>query len=372
MSSFEQCFELSESDFVEICARTVSLPLHLKNSLSLLHKAFDTMATMKIKESDADGWYCHCCSAKNVYSVKKCRVCGRPDSYALSGYPLPFHGENAKIFRSSQVINVLDDIHAVDSEGWTSLHSACASGNLDIVRALIEYKSQLEALNNKGQTALHLAVYSSSPECVLELLRANANVNVATLHERTTPLHMACEMGLARITHMLLQHGANVHMTNILERTPLHCAAISGRTDIALMLLSGGAKLKALDAHGWEACQIAELFGHRDFQEFLIRHNMTEKQAVIKDLPPAKWHSAVWNEVVDMHKSKRIEHSRQQEQQRLEDERLAAIREAARREDKRKKMEERKALTVLMPAAYQIVKRGPVTINDQALTDIPR
>lgn len=291
-------------------------------------------------------WHCHCCTAKNIQSAVKCRVCGRPENYASTGYPLPFHGKNATLYRPSQVINVLEDIHEVDGEKWTSLHSACANGNVEIVCQLIAYKSQLEAVNNKGQTPLHMAVYSGSGDIVQALIRAGANVNVATWHERTTPLHMACEKGYARITQLLMHAGANIHATNLLERTPLHCAAISGRSDVALLLINAGAKIQAVDAHGWEACQIAELYEHREFQELLIRHGMTEKQAVIKDLPPAKWHNDVWFEVVKMQSKRRSDYQRLCEQNRREEERIEAIKAAAKAEERRKRIEDRKALVM--------------------------
>lgn len=296
------------------------------------------------KSSAGTDWHCHCCTAKNVQTATKCRVCGRPESYAMSGYPLPFHGKNATLYRTSQVISVLDDIHEVDSEKWTSLHAACAAGNYEIVRTLISYKSQLEAVNTKGQTAIHMAVFSGSDEIVQALIRAGANVNAATWHEKITPLHMACEKGYGRMTQMLLQAGANVHATNLLERTPLHFAAISGRADIALLLTNAGAKIHALDAHGWEACQIAELYQHRDFQEFLIRHGMTEKQAVIKDLPPAQWHSDIWFEVVKMQSTRRSDYQRMCEQNRQEEQRIEAMKLAAQTEERRKRIEDRKAL----------------------------
>jgi ankyrin repeat protein len=211
-------------------------------------------------------WYCHCCTAKNPSDLDKCRVCGRPESYALSGYHLPFHGENGKLYRPSQVINVMEDIHEMDSEKWTSLHSACANGNTAIVRQLLDYKAHIEAITDKGHRPIHLAVYSGSLECVYELIKRKAQLNVATFEEFTTPLHMACEKGYARIAQLLIQHGADIHARNIMQRTPLHCTAISGRSDIALLLLRSGVDIHAIDIHGWEACQIAELNDHRELQ----------------------------------------------------------------------------------------------------------
>ncbi len=47
---------------------------------------------------------------------------------------------------------------------------------------------------------------------------------------------------------------------------------------MAVILLRAGAKYDVLDVHGWNAQQIAELFGHVEFQELMIRQGMTIKQ----------------------------------------------------------------------------------------------
>ena len=104
-------------------------------------------------------------------------VCGRPESYAMQGYPMPFHGENAALYRPSQIVTgysllllelllqllllllllllpllllfnmselihitifiVMEDIHQLDGELWSALHNACATGNAAIVKELL-------------------------------------------------------------------------------------------------------------------------------------------------------------------------------------------------------------------------------------------
>lgn len=246
-------------------------------------------------------WSCHCCTAQNTADRTVCRVCGRPESYAQQGYGLPLHGNNSNLFRPSQVLTVLENIHEVDSEEWSALHSQCAKGNYDIVKELLSYKAKVEARTNKGHTPLHLAVYSGSFDCVKELLKYKAEVNVSTMHEKVTPLHIACQRQGAHIAQILIQHGADVNARNIIQRTPLHLAAETGRVDIGHLLLTSGADKDALDMHGWNALQIAELFNHRDFQELIIRESMVEKQVIIKELPTAEWHSDLWFEVSRMH-----------------------------------------------------------------------
>ena len=201
----------------------------------------------------------------------------------------------------------MEDIHEVDSEQWSALHSSCASGNFPVVKDLLALKAKFETTTNKGQTPLHLAVYSGSLDCVNELLKYGANPNISTIHEKCTPLHIACQKGFAQIAVALVDHGARVDALNVLSRTPLHMAAEAGRVDIGKYLLSRGADRDTLDVHGWSCRQIAELFQHRDFQELMIREGMVEKQIIIKELPEAEWHSALWFDVTRMHAARKEE-----------------------------------------------------------------
>ena len=64
-------------------------------------------------DNESQEWHCHCCTAQNEAGRSKCRVCGRPESYVQRGYPLPYHGANAKIYRPSQLLSVLESVHQV-------------------------------------------------------------------------------------------------------------------------------------------------------------------------------------------------------------------------------------------------------------------
>lgn len=210
---------------------------------------------MKANEIVQSEWYCHCCSYKNKPELDHCKVCGRPESYGQDGYPLPFHNyhnyshsnsysnnhnnshsnsdySNSNVYRPSQIINILDSVHDADDSNYTALLAACANGNYTICKELLKYKSKVDTLTTDGLSALHLAVFANSLECVLLLLQHNAEVNAISFTEKNTPLHMACESGNAGIVQALIDCNADVHLRNILLRTPLHCAAISGRTDI--------------------------------------------------------------------------------------------------------------------------------------------
>lgn len=274
------------------------------------------MYALKAKKvDDEDRWYCHCCLQSNTNLTETCKTCGRHESYAEEGYKLPLHGQGGKIFRPSQIIHVLTDVNEVDEARWTPLHSACVNNNVPTVKKLLELSCEINATNDKGQTALHLAIYAGSVEIVKMLLASPlcADVNVYTENEWDGPLHMACEAGYRSITYALIEAGADVSKANKMERTPLHFAALCGRADIGSMLLRAGADARAVDIHGWNSRQLAELRGHREFQELIVRATMTEKMAVIKEMPPAEWHCELWNEVTNAHQKSLIAEAKEKE-----------------------------------------------------------
>jgi ankyrin repeat protein len=294
---------------------------------------------------DSDSWYCHCCLQKNSNKADICRTCGRHESWAQEGYQLPLHGKGSRIFRPSQVVNVLPNINQSDEVGWTPLHNAAVQNNIPMVKKLLELYAEVDAKNDKGQTALHLSVLAGSVPIVKALLEYKATVNTYTSYELMSPLHLACEGGYRKIVDMLIDAQADVNVANFMERTPLHLAALSGRADIGSLLLRAGANPYAKDLHGWNARQMAELRGHRDYQELIVRATIKEKMAVIKELPEASWHCQLWTDVTESTQRKRREDLEvQQKWDRTLEEWKVAKERAIRERDGEKELERLKLL----------------------------
>lgn len=50
-------------------------------------------------------------------------------------------------------------------------------------------------------------------------------------------MHNACSYGHFEVTDMLIQHGANVNVSDLWKFTPLHEAAAKGKHEIVRLLL---------------------------------------------------------------------------------------------------------------------------------------
>ncbi|KAI1372687.1 ankyrin repeat-containing domain protein [Hypoxylon crocopeplum] len=123
-------------------------------------------------------------------------------------------------------------------------------GLVDIARTLLGYQvTPLGAFRTttNGVTLLHTAVATGSLEMVKLLLSAEADVNVldedSFLGFEGTPLHVACHLGFEGIVRLLLSKGADVNIANSSRITALHVASSRGFPSICKLLIDHGATI---------------------------------------------------------------------------------------------------------------------------------
>ena len=102
-----------------------------------------------------------------------------------------------------------------DSEGRTSLHTACQHGQTEVVKIHIQ---SLKLLIEAADTNL------------LEITDANGN----------TPLHLAPEGESKAVVKLLVDHGASVTAVNSKGETSIHTAAQHESVEIMELLLDKG------------------------------------------------------------------------------------------------------------------------------------
>ncbi|MDP7638867.1 MAG: ankyrin repeat domain-containing protein [Candidatus Hydrogenedentes bacterium] len=109
-----------------------------------------------------------------------------------------------------------------------------ARGELELLAAMVEedpsvLNYQSRKSNTKGKTPLHHAVTYGKLDVVKFLIDHEADVN---LTDRTgmSPLHIASTLGRLDEAKALVRGQANVEAMDIFGDRPLHAAAIHGRT----------------------------------------------------------------------------------------------------------------------------------------------
>jgi tetratricopeptide (TPR) repeat protein len=147
-------------------------------------------------------------------------------------------------------------LDVVDYNGQTPLHRAAALGHADIVFALLGGGASPAVVSCSGHTALHTAAKEGNASIVSQLCVATKAPAQATglagsldIPSQTgdTALHYAVVATHKNAVQVLLDQGANPHMTNMLADTPLdalvraHGLTPDGQSELSSPLVIGPA-----------------------------------------------------------------------------------------------------------------------------------
>ncbi|KAK3542632.1 hypothetical protein QTP86_031326 [Hemibagrus guttatus] len=111
------------------------------------------------------------------------------------------------------LLNLGADENAYDQFGWTPLHHACHAGQLDIIKLLVEAGAAVNTPTFSGATPLMRAIESSRPCCVEYLIKAGATVtaeNKSGTETEQSCLDIARAYADLRIVEMLQAKTANL------------------------------------------------------------------------------------------------------------------------------------------------------------------
>ncbi|KAJ2982973.1 hypothetical protein NQ176_g1030 [Zarea fungicola] len=141
------------------------------------------------------------------------------------------------------------NIDMANSYGYTPLHQAVRSGQLELTNLLLERGCHTSMADLSGQTPLHMAAVEGDVEILKALLRYGADPTCAD-GIGWTPLAVASHVGYVDVVEMLLRSGADPASADSQGRTPLHHAAARGRVAAAKLLIQYGADVAATADNG--------------------------------------------------------------------------------------------------------------------------
>ena len=165
--------------------------------------------------------------------------------------------------------------------GRTPLHSACASGSLEIVKLLLDRGANIHEKEADGGTALHIAAAEGNLKITEMLL---LSVKCTSIHEKNmygrTPLHWAARSGHSGVAQLLLDRGAIIDEKEVEGFTALHLAAANGHFEFAELMIANGANCHEKEVNGWTPLHWAARFGHFKFAQLLIENgaNIQEEE----------------------------------------------------------------------------------------------
>jgi Ankyrin repeats (3 copies)/Ankyrin repeats (many copies) len=160
----------------------------------------------------------------------------RPLVAALAGE----HFQTAELLRHNGA-----DTDIQGRSGINPLHAAASSGNLEVVRILIEcVPAHVNARNEYGSTPLYWAseTRNFNDGSVIRLLHDyGADINLQN-KKGCTPLHGASKFGRLETVRLLLELGADVELKDNDGKTALQVATDNGHDRVVELLREHGAK----------------------------------------------------------------------------------------------------------------------------------
>jgi len=139
------------------------------------------------------------------------------------------------------------------------LVSAAESGNVSLVKKLLDAGADPSASVLDGDCALIAAARAGSPTICTALLARGADVNRAGFKHQY-PLHHAALSNHLAVVCLLLQNGASINVEDSFGRTPLHYAASDGSAQVVKELFDFQAKCTR-DGEGNTPLHVAALAG---------------------------------------------------------------------------------------------------------------
>jgi uncharacterized protein len=144
----------------------------------------------------------------------------------LGETPLHFLAVENCLAAVQELVNRGAQVNTVNDVGTTPLSDAASLGYVELVQFLIQSGSSLH-LAGQNDPTIHEAVRSGNVEVVRIILDAGAYVNQQNdLSE--TPLHLAVEEDMLEVAKLLLERGADPSITRIFDETALEVARDSG------------------------------------------------------------------------------------------------------------------------------------------------
>ena len=184
---------------------------------------------------------------------------------------------------SNLLLNAGANPNITDGEGFTCIHHAANGGcSKKVFETLIKHGADVNATNKNNRTALMIACNMGNVDAIDVILNAGGNPNIAD-DDGGSCIQYAVDAGCSKtVLKTLINHGADVNVTNKNNTTALLLAIKKGNMDTIYVLLKAGANPHIANDNGF-ACIYCAVFENcsQDVLETIITHgadvNATDK-----------------------------------------------------------------------------------------------
>jgi hypothetical protein len=166
---------------------------------------------------------------------------------------------------------------AVSSNADQMLRVAVNNKNLEQVQAALNDHANTETKYDGGITPLMEAAMLGQADIVKLLLDHHANIEVSNVIGNTSLIVAAAQRGAsADVVRLLLANHADIEATNDSGTTPLLMAAHHGNIDVARLLIDAHANLEAVNKRGMTPLQMAAEGGQTEMVKLLLASHANE------------------------------------------------------------------------------------------------
>jgi len=152
------------------------------------------------------------------------------------------------------------DVNGKDWAGDTPLHKAASEGYREIMSYLVSKGADIRSRNKFQSTPLHHASYQTSLQPIVFLVENGAEINSTNI-KIETPLNIAAYMDNYQIIAYLIASGADVNISDNMGMSPLHYAIFGRDAKVIRLLLSKKADVFAINGAGNTPIDIARITG---------------------------------------------------------------------------------------------------------------
>jgi len=208
----------------------------------------------------------------DLETVKRCvqqdpEIVNSRDS--TGGFPLEMAAQTGQV----EIVRFLLERGAdvkMSRGGATALHMAALyGGKTELITLLLENGADINARTGDGATPLNFAVIGKQREIAELLLDRRAEINLEK-QDFSQLLHVSASGGIGRIADIALKNEVDFSFRTEKGNTLLHSAAEGGLVGIAELLLSKGLNIEAANVYGQTPLHLAARGGHKQIVELLL------------------------------------------------------------------------------------------------------
>ncbi|KAJ4459230.1 putative serine/threonine-protein phosphatase 6 regulatory ankyrin repeat subunit B [Paratrimastix pyriformis] len=167
------------------------------------------------------------------------------------------------------------NLSAEDKDGSTPLHTAAEDGRTEVMQLFLERGIPVDLRSREEWTSLHFAAVNGHLPCVKLLLDRGAQVDAREREMQRTPLHFAAGNGHTETASYLIDRGTPVDVINRAGWSPLHMACMNGHAATTALLLQRGADPGLQNGYGWAALHFASSTNRVEVVAQLLSHNVS-------------------------------------------------------------------------------------------------